>query len=92
MGLTSEIPEGGGRVFAAAKVVVTQPARGDYKAFSAICTHMQCTVDQVSNGTIQCPCHGSAFSISDGHVVSGPAPSPLPGKSIDIRNGTIILG
>jgi Rieske Fe-S protein len=91
LGATNEIPIGGGKIFNTAKVVVTQPTAGSYKAFSAICTHMQCTVDQVSNGTIDCPCHGSEFSITDGHVVAGPAPSPLPGKSIDIRNGTIVL-
>ena len=91
LGRASEIPVGGGTVFAAAKVVVTQPAAGSYRAFSAICTHMQCTVDRVAAGTIDCPCHGSEFSISDGHVVAGPAPGPLPRKSIDIRNGTIVL-
>ena len=91
LGRASEIPVGGGTVFAAAKVVVTQPVAGNYRAFSAICTHMQCTVDRVAAGTIDCPCHGSEFSISDGHVVAGPAPGPLPRKSIDIRSGAIVL-
>lgn len=91
LGATSEVPVGGGKIFDTAKVVVTQPTAGKYNAFSAICTHMQCTVDQVSNGTIDCPCHGSEFSMTDGQVMSGPAPSPLPRKSIDIRNGVIVL-
>ena len=77
---TSEIPVGGGKVFAAEKVVVTQPAAGEFKAFSAVCTHLQCIVDQVAHGTIDCPCHGSQFSVRNGSVVAGPAPSPLPAQ------------
>lgn len=88
---TSEIPVGGGKVFTAAQVVVTQPAAGQFKAFSAVCTHAQCLVDQVANGTIDCPCHGSQFSVKDGHVVSGPAPSPLPPKSITVTGDNISL-
>jgi nitrite reductase/ring-hydroxylating ferredoxin subunit len=88
---TSEIPVGEGKVFAAQRVVVTQPAAGEFKAFSAVCTHMQCIVDQVSNGTIVCPCHGSEFSVKDGHVIAGPAPSPLPAASIKVESGKISL-
>lgn len=89
---TSEIPVGGGKVFSSDKVVVTQPVSGDFKGFSAICTHMQCTVDQVSDGTIDCPCHGSKFSVKDGSVVAGPAPSPLPAQTIKVTGTNIFLG
>jgi Rieske Fe-S protein len=88
---TGEIPEGSGKIFDSAKVVVTQPTAGEYKAFSAVCTHMACVVDHISNGTIECPCHGSQYSIKDGSVVAGPAPSPLPGKSIKVSGGSIYL-
>ena len=91
LGATSEIPVGGGKVFAAEKVVVTQPSSAQFKAFSAICTHQQCIVDQVSNGTIDCPCHGSKFSISDGAVVAGPAPSPLPAQPVKVTGGQVSL-
>jgi len=92
LGAISEIPVGGGKVFTSAKVVVTQPTAGQFKGFSAICTHQQCTVDQVSNGTIDCPCHGSQFSVKDGSVVSGPAPSPLPAAPVKITGTSIELG
>jgi Rieske Fe-S protein len=79
-------------VFSSDKVVVTQPTPGDFKGFSAVCTHMQCTVDQVADGTIDCPCHGSKFSVKDGSVVSGPAPSPLPSQTIKVTGTNIFLG
>ena len=91
LGTTSEIPVGGGKIFTAEKVVVTQPTKGEFKGFSAICTHMGCTVDKVADGTIDCPCHGSQYSVTDAHVVHGPAPKPLPAKNIKVANGKITL-
>jgi nitrite reductase/ring-hydroxylating ferredoxin subunit len=91
LGSTSEIPVGGGKIFTSEKVVVTQPTAGQFKGFSAICTHLGCTVDKVADGTIDCPCHGSKYSVKDGHVVNGPAPKPLPAKQIDVSGGTISL-
>ena len=81
----------GGAIYAAAKVVVTQPASGQYRAFSAVCTHVGCLVNKVANGTIGCPCHGSQFRITDGAVAAGPAPSPLPAKRVTIVDGRVIL-
>jgi Rieske Fe-S protein len=89
---TSEIPVGSGKIFTSEKVVVTQPVSGDFKAFSAVCTHMGCIVSQISDGTIDCPCHGSQFSIKDGSVVGGPAPSPLAAEAIKVSGSSIILG
>ncbi len=89
---TSEIPVGSGKIFTSEKVVVTQPNSGDFKAFSAVCTHMGCIVSTISNGTIDCPCHGSQYSISTGAVVGGPAPSPLPAQTIKVTGSNIFLG
>jgi len=91
LGSTSEIPVGGGKIFTSEKVVVTQPTAGQFKGFSAICTHLGCTVDKVADGTIDCPCHGSMYSVKDGHVVHGPAPKPLPAKQINVSGGKISL-
>ena len=68
----ADVPVGGGVVLKDAKVVVTQPAAGQFHAFSAVCTHKQCLVSQVADGTIDCPCHGSRFD-AEGRVVMGPA-------------------
>jgi Rieske Fe-S protein len=91
LGAASEIPVGGGKIFTAAKVVVTQPARGTYEGFSAVCTHVGCILSEVANGTIDCPCHGSEFKITTGAVVTGPAPRPLPKKKIKIVAGQVVL-
>ncbi|PKV84930.1 Rieske (2Fe-2S) protein [Streptomyces sp. TLI_146] len=88
---TSDIPVGGGKVFAAKKVVVTQPEKGTFKAFSAICTHQGCTVKDVADGTINCPCHGSKYRVADASVAAGPAPRPLPAERITVENGSIHL-
>jgi Rieske Fe-S protein len=47
VGSTTDVPEGSGTVFREQKVVVTQPGPGDFKAFSAVCTHQGCLVDSV---------------------------------------------
>jgi Rieske Fe-S protein len=91
LGTAAEIPVGGGKIFAAARTVVTQPARGQYRAFSAVCTHVGCIVNQVTVGTIDCPCHGSRFAISDGAVVTGPASTPLPAKRVTIVDGKVVV-
>jgi Rieske Fe-S protein len=88
---TSDIPVGGGAVFASKKVVVTQPAAGTFKAFSAICTHQGCTVNKVASGTIDCPCHGSKFAIADGSVVDGPAKRPLSPRQIAVSGDAVLL-
>ncbi len=88
---TSQIPVGGGKVFTADTLVVTQPAAGEFKAFSAVCSHVGCLCDKVANGTIDCPCHGSTFRISDGSVAAGPATQPLKPVPIAVVDGVITL-
>ncbi|MGW0878898.1 Rieske (2Fe-2S) protein [Streptomyces sp. NPDC002671] len=88
---TSDIPVGGGKVFKEQKIVVTQPTQGDFKAFTAICTHQGCTVNKVADGTIDCPCHGSKYHITDGSVAHGPAPRPLAPEPIKVEGNSIHL-
>jgi Rieske Fe-S protein len=88
---TSDIPVGGGKIFADEKVVVTQPAEGQFKGFSAVCTHSGCALTQIAGGTINCLCHGSKFKVSDGSVVKGPATTPLATENVTVSGDTITL-
>lgn len=88
---TSRVPVGGGTIVDSQKVVVTQPTGGDFKAFSAVCTHQGCLVDKVEKGEIVCPCHGSAFSTEDGSVVTGPATAPLEEVEISVQGDQVSL-
>lgn len=89
---TSEVPEGGGLILADDGVVITQPKPGMFNGFSSTCTHQGCPVDNVTDGTINCVCHGSKFSIDDGSPVAGPAQSPLPEKPLIVAGNKISLG
>lgn len=86
----ADVPVGGGVVLDEQKLVVTQPAEGEFKAFSAICTHQGCPVSSVEDGRISCPCHGSQFSIEDGSVVAGPADSPLEATEVTVQGGQVV--
>jgi len=90
LGKASDVPVGGGAIYRDAKVVVTQPTAGQYKGFSAVCTHKQCIVRNVDGGTINCMCHGSKFKVADGSVAEGPASSPLPPVNVTVENGNVL--
>ncbi|WP_238151709.1 Rieske (2Fe-2S) protein [Kribbella sindirgiensis] len=90
LGPVSDVPVGGGKVFTDAKVVVTQPTAGQYKGFSAVCTHQGNPIGSVENGQIICPFHNSHFSITDGSPVSGPAQTALPAVNVKVDGTNIV--
>jgi menaquinol-cytochrome c reductase iron-sulfur subunit len=63
---------------------------GSFKAFSNICTHMQCPVRWLAaQDQFLCPCHGGLYDIN-GANVGGPPPKPLPQWQHHIdRNGML---
>jgi len=92
LGKASEVPVGSGKIYADKKIVVTQPTEGEFKAFSAVCTHKGCIVSSVDKAEIHCGCHGSAYSIKDGSVVGGPAPKALAAAKVTDEGGTLKIG
>ncbi|MFG2620061.1 Rieske (2Fe-2S) protein [Streptomyces sp. NPDC048507] len=92
LGAASEVPVGGAKLFRERKVLVSCPAEGQYKAFSAQCTHAGCVLDKIDKGEGNCPCHGSRFDVTTGKVVQGPADRPLPAVPVKVENGKLIAG
>lgn len=88
---TSQVPLKSGFINTDAAIVVTQPSAGEYKAFTAVCTHQQCIVGSVSNNVIQCPCHGSQYDASTGQVIQGPATQALASKTVKVSGGEIVV-
>jgi len=88
---TSQVPLKSGLINTDAAIVVTQPSAGEYKAFTAVCTHQQCIVGSVQNNVIQCPCHGSQYSASTGEVLQGPATQALAAKTVKVSGDEITV-
>jgi Rieske Fe-S protein len=85
----ADVPVRGCLVVPDAKVVITQPTEGDFKAFTAVCTHQGCLVETSSDGEIPCPCHASRFSLEDGSPLGGPATAPLTAVEITVDGDSI---
>jgi Rieske Fe-S protein len=85
---TADIPVGSGKI--AGDTVVTQATAGKFAAFSSVCTHQGCTVNEIAGGTINCPCHGSKYRL-DGSVAEGPAPKPLPSKTVKVQGDSVFV-
>lgn len=64
---------------------------GQFRAFSAVCTHLGCTVQFRSDlELIWCPCHNGRYNLS-GKNVAGPPPAPLESYDVNVRGGDVIV-
>lgn len=84
---TTDVPVGLGVIVG--DVVITQPVEGEFTGLSAVCTHSGCLVNEIVDGTINCPCHGSKYDL-EGQVVNGPATKPLPPVGIELQGDSIV--
>jgi thiosulfate dehydrogenase (quinone) large subunit len=97
LGAASEVPENSAAAFTIPSNgepgIVIHDLAGDFVAYNAVCPHMGCTVGYSSSQkVIVCPCHGSEFEVSNGHVIVGPAPHGLKKlKVIEGTNGNLYL-
>lgn len=88
LGKPSEVAEG--LTFRADLGVFLVRKETSFRAISAVCTHLGCTVSREGEG-FHCPCHGSAFQ-ADGSNVSGPAPRPLPWRPLSLApDGALVV-
>jgi cytochrome b6-f complex iron-sulfur subunit len=88
VGLPDSLPAGEPFVPPGRSVALFRDPQGVY-AVSTVCTHLGCIVRASSQG-FECPCHGSRFA-TDGAVVKGPAPSPLPWRRVSSAGGQWIV-
>jgi nitrite reductase/ring-hydroxylating ferredoxin subunit len=94
----ADVPVGGGTILKKEKLVVVQPTEGDFKAYSAICTHQGCTVGKIEGDEIVCPCHMSHFAIKDGSNTQGPngtpagSVQPLATKKVTVKGSQLSIG
>ncbi|MFJ6717096.1 Rieske (2Fe-2S) protein [Streptomyces sp. NPDC091259] len=92
LGAATDVPVGGAKLYREQKLVVSCPAEGRYKAFSAQCTHAGCILDKIEEGQGNCPCHGSRFDVATGKVLRGPAADPLAAVPVKAEGGKLIAG
>lgn len=71
--------------------ILINTTQGVLKAFSAVCTHLNCTVQYVKeSGHILCACHNGKFDLN-GKVISGPPPKSLEEYKVDVVGEDIIV-
>ena len=72
-------------------VLVLRSSSGELRAFSALCTHLQCVVSySAERRQIECPCHRGVYSL-DGQNIEGPPPRPLDELAVTVNEGSVIV-
>ncbi len=87
----SDVPVGGSAEaeVGGEMILLSQPKKGEIKAFSSVCTHQGCAV-KPDGAELHCPCHNSVYDAATGEVVSGPAPEPLPSVPVTVNGNKIV--
>ena len=90
---TSDIPIGSGKKFdvAGIQILITQPRAGEFRGFSAVCTHAGFVMSNVANSEIKCDNHGAVYSADDGSVLSGPAPRALGKVTVTVEGDDVLV-
>jgi len=91
----SDVPVGGAfaaKDAAGKPIIIAQPTAGKVVAFTAICTHMGCTVAPATGTALACPCHGSTYDGTTGANTGGPAKRPLTAVPVAISGDSIVAG
>jgi nitrite reductase/ring-hydroxylating ferredoxin subunit len=92
----AKVPVGGGVVLTDQKIIVTQPTKGEFKAYTSVCTHQGGALTSVNDGVMTCSLHGSQFAIEDGANVVGPNGSdggsvdPLPEVAVRVEGDQVV--
>lgn len=77
--------------FGSQPAILIRTADGGYRAFSAACTHLNCTVQYRSDlRQIWCACHNGSYDLN-GKNASGPPPRPLEAYEVHVAEGDIVV-
>lgn len=88
-----DVPPNAAKIFkfGSAPAILINTQEGNLLAFSAVCTHLTCTVTyEADTGTLYCPCHNGRFDLS-GSVISGPPPRPLEAYDVEVVGDDIFV-
>ena len=90
---TSDIPMGSGKKFDVdgVQILITQPRAGEFRGFSAVCTHAGFVMSNMANSEIKCDNHGAVYSADDGSVLSGPAPRALGKVTVTVEGDDVLV-
>jgi len=92
-GLVSDFAEDSGQIikFGRTPVLLIRTESGEFRAFAATCTHLDCLVQYRSDlNHIWCACHNGHYDLS-GNNISGPPPRPLPAFTVNVVDGEVIV-
>jgi cytochrome b6-f complex iron-sulfur subunit len=92
-GRPDDVPPNTGMIFkfGAEPGLLIRTTEGELKAFSARCTHLNCTVQyDPAQKLIVCACHNGQFDLN-GKNVAGPPPKPLPALNVNVRGDEVIV-
>jgi cytochrome b6-f complex iron-sulfur subunit len=93
VGKLNDIPKDSGQIvkFGSKPVILLRTAAGDLKAYSATCTHLDCTVQYRKDfGVIWCACHNGKYDLN-GHNISGPPPRPLNEYRVVVQGDEVFV-
>ncbi|MBZ5498421.1 MAG: Rieske 2Fe-2S domain-containing protein [Acidobacteriia bacterium] len=92
-GKVSELRPNVGKIFkfGSKPGLLIQTPAGEYRAFSAVCTHLDCTVQySTDEKLIWCACHNGRYDLT-GKNISGPPPRPLEAFTVNVRGDEIVV-
>ena len=92
-GKVAEMEKDSGKIvrFGNKPVILVRTAGGEFRAFSATCTHLDCTVQYRKDmGLIWCACHNGRYDLN-GRNVAGPPPRPLDEYRVVLQGDEILI-
>jgi len=90
---TTDIAVGSGARFTVEgiPILITQPRSGEFRAFSAVCTHAGFVMNNVANSEIKCDNHGAVYNADDGSVIKGPATVALGKITVEVQGDSVLV-